>query len=110
MSGHNAHLSLPRGDRDDTFPEVAPENVVPAARIRTQSAVPDLDGDIAQLRRAIDEAQLALAELKMARAQRNMPLAKAAAWRVCEALQLVDLRAITARVKRAVLAERSRAA
>ncbi|MDB5579811.1 MAG: hypothetical protein JWR80_4987 [Bradyrhizobium sp.] len=106
MSGHNAHLSLPRGDRDDTFPEVAPEIVLAVAR----KPLPDLERDIAQLQRAIEDAQLALAELRMARTQGNMPMAKSAAWRLCESLQLLDLRAITARVKRAVLAERARAA
>lgn len=108
MSGHNADHTIPPGDRDDAPLALGgPDNATPAGREPAQKAVPDIDNDIARLENAIGEAQLALAELKMARTQDNLPTAKSAAWRLCEALQLLDLRAIAARVKRTVLAERA---
>lgn len=103
MSGHNADFSIPRGDRDDYVPPLPPEETVTARK-----PIGDIDGDIAALQASIDEAQLALGELRLARAQANEALAKAAAWRLTEAL-MVDLRAISTRVRRIVLAERTSA-
>jgi hypothetical protein len=107
MSGPNAARSLPPGDRDDApIPPVGPDIGVTAGRIPSKAA-PDLDADIVRLAQAIDEAQLAIAELQMARSQGNVLTAKTAAWRLSDALFLVDMRAIAGRIKRAVLAQRA---
>jgi hypothetical protein len=106
MSGPNAALSLPPGDRDDA-PVVAASQpgacAADAGREPHAAAGPDIDELSSRLRLVLDGAQLALAELTMARkAPQDRATARAAAWRLNEAL-MADPRSLATQLRKAVV-------
>jgi hypothetical protein len=108
MSGPNASLSLPPGDRDDA-PPLLPERERPA--VAGSDPQPNLFAGLSpaieRISATLDEAQLALGELKLALSKNDLPTIKSAAWRLSEALML-DLRGQSAQLRRKVLAVRPR--
>lgn len=103
MSGPNAALTLPPGDRDDSpsatattesssADPIAGRDVGPAAG---GGLLPGLTLEIEQLSVTLDELQMALGDLKLGRAQADWPIMQSAAHRIASLSRHVE-RTITA--------------
>ena len=98
MSRANASFSLPPGDRDEPQPSLLPDEAAePAAAGRDAPAI--ATETIARIGLSLDEAQLALADLRAAQRRDDFPGTQAAAWRLSEAL-MIDLRSLSQRLRR----------
>ena len=92
MTRPNAAMSLPPGDRDDVPPASIPPEPEPAPAIAGRDAAAtgggnaEIDTRIDRLTAQLEEAQLQLAELCMARHRGDGPSASAVVWRLTEAL------------------------
>ncbi len=111
MSRPNAALSLPLGDRDE-LPPVAPSpeaapvagrepDAAAQAAAATGGGNPELSAQLAAIAATIEEAQLPLAEARMAFSRADLPALEAAVWRLSEVLML-DLRRLSHDLRRAV--------
>lgn len=104
MSRNNAAFSLPPGDRDDA-PFLPPERTGDEAAGRTPEAAAAAPTDpvsegLRRIAAPLDEAAMALAHVRAAHAAGDNAAATAAAWRLNEALVLVDLRSLSVDLRR----------
>jgi len=107
MSHANAALSLPPGDRDEAVPP--PERIGPAIAGREPEAAArqplDLTPELVRLlATSIDDAAAALGFLRTHLAAGDVASAAADAWRLNEALTIVDLRALSIDLRRQIIA------
>jgi hypothetical protein len=88
MSGHNANLTLPPGDRDDAPP--SPTNASLAEPLAGREAgepmggglLPGLTLELDRIGQLLDEAQMVLGDIKLGRAQASWPILQSAARRL----------------------------
>jgi len=106
MSRSNAALSLPPGDRDDAplfQPEQAGEAV--AGRDPAMRQPAELASELVRrIAASLDDAASALGFLRVSLETGDLAAAAANAWRLNEALTLVDLRALSIDVRRQIVA------
>lgn len=124
MSGPNARFALPREDRDEIpalargdaptpgdqtlLASEAPGEAVAGGSLVPDELLPAASLSIERIARALDDAQFALGELKLARAQNDWPLFEATAKKFADCLNSPDVAALARALASTVHAARPR--